>query len=246
MKVAVNAPELSQGMTVGSAAELAASRPKARIAELVQRTADEGAADVGDSDTKRIHFRFLLSPVGIQLSSSGKVEAISLGRNVLAGPPHGQSIVSSGEVFDIKCGLVIASIGYKCLPLYRAADTENFFDSKRNVISHTKGKVVFGTKADSCDNVFAVGWCKRGPSGIIGTNVTDAKETVATIIAEITSGTIKKSLDFDQDKNGTYLESILLNANKVFSWEDYKRINREEVAEGKALGKIREKRVNIV
>ena len=239
------------GFNASSAAEVAASRPKSRIVELIRQTAEHHPAGSSpppdtDTDAKSVHFRFLLTPVDITLGGSGKVEEITFLRNALTGPPHNQTAAPQGraEALKIRCGLVVTSIGYRSLPLFSSSwgqtssqQSSSFFDSKRHTVTNQKGKVV-----DSLGNVFAVGWCKRGPSGIIGTNVTDARETVSTIIEDVSSGNIRKTTS---DESLSPCESILLNGSRVVTWGDYKRIDRKEREAGALLGKIREKIVKI-
>ena len=80
--------------------------------------------------------------------------------------------------------------------------------------------------------MYCVGWAKRGPTGIIGTNITDARETVASIRAD---------LHKHQNKTNNGIEEYLHKINKYFfTWNDYKTIDEEEkrLCTGKPRTKI--------
>jgi len=84
--------------------------------------------------------------------------------------------------------------------------------------------------------VYATGWIKRGPSGIIGTNRADAVATVQSLLADL------PHLD-SRPKSGTEgLQSALAHGNsQVLSYSDWRRIDAEEQRRGVVVGKPREK-----
>ena len=82
--------------------------------------------------------------------------------------------VPTGEEEVIACGLVFRSIGYRGVPLAGIP-----FDDKRGLIRNEGGRVT-GDAGEHERGEYVVGWVKRGPSGVIGTNKKDAADTVAT------------------------------------------------------------------
>ena len=86
--------------------------------------------------------------------------------------------------------LVLVSIGYQGMPL-EGMEEMQIFDEERGIVSNVHGKVV------GSNNLFVTGWIKRGPTGIIGTNIMDAKETVNSVMSFIGSdsgsGSISRS-----------------------------------------------------
>ena len=104
----------------------------------------------------------------------------------------------TGEEEIIPCGLVFRSIGYRGRPL---GDIP--FDGKRGLIRNDGGRV--------CDEQgvphrgeYVVGWIKRGPSGVIGTNKKDAADTVAKIVADAEAGALDASRpDADECARGS-------------------------------------------
>ena len=114
----------------------------------------------------------------------------------------------------IKCGLVISAIGYEAAPL--------------DGITYEKGRVA-NTDGRVNSNLYVVGWAKRGPSGVIGTNKSDAAAVIELLISDL--GTPKNSGDV----------SDLLASHKVITQTHWEAINFAEVSSGEPLGKPRVK-----
>lgn len=125
---------------------------------------------------KRIYIRFLASP--IELIGTECVEAIRMVRNTLVAEPNGDAKARPTEDIEtLPVGLVFRSVGYTGVPLVNVP-----FDSKKGVIPNSFGRVT------DTENVvvgqYAVGWIKRGASGIIGTNKPDSIETAKTLVTD--------------------------------------------------------------
>ena len=121
----------------------------------------------------------------------------------------------NGDV-TIKCGLVITAIGYQ------AHGIEG--------IPYENGKVV-NNDGRVHENLYVVGWAKRGPSGVIGTNKSDAAAVMQLLVEDLKS-----------PKNAGDI-SELLTHQVVVSQEHWQKINEAEVAAGEAKGKPRVKSV---
>ena len=121
----------------------------------------------------------------------------------------------NGDV-TIKCGLVITAIGYQ------AAGIDG--------VPYENGKVV-NTDGRVSENLYVVGWAKRGPSGVIGTNKSDAAAVVELMISDLK--TPKAAGDISQ----------LLTHQVVVDQIAWQKINEAEVAAGEPKGKPRVKSV---
>ena len=121
----------------------------------------------------------------------------------------------SGDV-TIKCGLVITAIGYQ------AAGIDG--------VPYENGKVV-NTDGRVNENLYVVGWAKRGPSGVIGTNKSDAAAVVELMISDLK--TPKAAGDISE----------LLTHQVVVDQSAWQKINEAEVAAGEPKGKPRQKLV---
>lgn len=144
----------------------------------------EIAEDSGAGDGKRkICLRFLRSPSAIR--GSGAVEAIETVRNEIERGDDGLLRARADEASSgtIKCSLVLRSVGYRAVPL-----PEVPFDERRYVLPTEGGRVLAGDGDEVLPGVYAVGWIKRGPTGILGTNKRDAAETSAALLADLDGG----------------------------------------------------------
>jgi ferredoxin--NADP+ reductase len=120
-----------------------------------------------------------------------------------------------GDV-TIKCGLVITAIGYQAQGI--------------NGVPYENGKVV-NNDGHVKENLFVVGWAKRGPSGVIGTNKSDAAAVIELLVSDLKS---PKSAGDIAD---------LLTHQVVVSQEHWQKINEAEVVAGEPYGKPRKKLV---
>ena len=133
----------------------------ATVREFIDRKPDE--------KPKRVHFIYYAQPV--EILGDAEVTAVRFERTqVKDGRAEGL-----GEFFEISCGLVIAAIGYISRPV---ADTP--FDERGGIVRNDDGRVD--------DGLYAVGWIKRGPSGVIGTNKPDGKLAAEQIFADHGTG----------------------------------------------------------
>jgi ferredoxin--NADP+ reductase len=155
------------------------------------------------SHERTMKFQFLATPK--EIKGDGRVEEVVFQKT------------GSEETFSIKCGLVITAIGYE------AASLEG--------IPYEKGKVV-NVEGRVTDNVYVVGWAKRGPSGVIGTNKSDAADVMKLLVE-----------DLKDPKNSGDITDVITH-NRVVTQQHWQAINEAEVAAGEPLGKPRRKAVD--
>lgn len=174
-----------------------------------------------------LKLRFLASPVEL-LGVSGRVHALRVEDNRLVGAgPHIRA-EPTGKVWELEAGLVIRSVGYRGVPVPGLP-----FDVKRNVIPSSAGRVT-NLAGEPQLGLYTAGWIKRGPSGLVGTNKADAKETVELLLRD-SQALARRRLDLDVP------ELLTKRAVRVVSFEDYRRIDAVEKARGEARGKVRDK-----
>jgi ferredoxin/flavodoxin---NADP+ reductase len=154
------------------------------------------------SHDRTMKFQFLATP--IEIKGSNKVEEVVFQKT------------GSEEKFTVKCGLVITAIGYEAASI--------------SGIPYERGKVV---NTDGCvsESLYVVGWAKRGPSGVIGTNKSDSSDVMKLLVAGLKSA----------KNNGDV--SDLLKDKKFVSQSHWEAINAAEVAAGEPLGKPRKKAI---
>jgi ferredoxin/flavodoxin---NADP+ reductase len=128
---------------------------------------------------RRIVLRFLRSPVEIR--GAGRVEAVDVRRNEIVRADDGtlRARAVEEDVETIACGLVLRSVGYRAVPLPDVP-----FDERAYVLPNDCGRVL-GPDGEPVPGVYTVGWIKRGPTGILGTNKRDAEETMACLVEDL-------------------------------------------------------------
>jgi len=178
-------------------------------------------------EPRRLRLRFLASPLEL-LGDSGRVRAVRIASNRLVGSgPHVRA-EPTGEVWELPAGLVIRSVGYR-----GAAVPGLPFDAKRNVIPSSAGRVT-SLGGEPQPGLYCSGWIKRGPTGLVGTNKADSKETVDLVLRDVPELLRRKpTLDVD---------ALLAERRvKVVTFADYRRIEALEQARGTERGKVRDK-----
>jgi ferredoxin--NADP+ reductase len=152
---------------------------------------------------RTMKFQFLATPKEIR--GEGKVQEVVFTKT------------GTDEEFSISCGLVITAIGYEAAPL--------------DGIPYERGKVV-NTDGRVEDNVYVVGWAKRGPSGVIGTNKSDASDVMKLLVEDLKAP--KTAGDITE----------LLGDAVVVTQSHWEAINAAEIAAGEPSGKPRVKSVD--
>src|SRR5215207_6204116 len=133
---------------------------------------------------RRVVLRFLRSPVAIR--GAGGVEAIDVRRNEIVRAQDGliRARAADEAVETLECGLVLRSVGYRAVPLPDVP-----FDERHFVLPNDRGRVL-SPGGEPLPGVYAVGWIKRGPTGILGTNKRDAEETVSRVAEDLATGAL--------------------------------------------------------
>jgi ferredoxin--NADP+ reductase len=181
---------------------------------------------------KRIVLRFLTSPVEIQ--GDGRVERVIVGRNELYRDEGGAIRPrDTGEREEIEAGLVLRSIGYKGVGVEGLP-----YDERRGVIPNEGGRVVDPERGDPLAGHYAVGWIKRGPTGVIGTNKKDAQETVDRLLEDLEAGRVPQPPQAQRDA----LEELLRERRPDYvNFEGWEAIDRAERERGEPQGRPRVK-----
>jgi len=161
---------------------------------------------------RKLEIKFLSTP--IEIKGDGKVEEIVLQKNKV----EGGKVIATSENFSIKTGIVIAAIGYDSVE-YPGVIIESGRVS--NIAGHVE------------HNVYAVGWAKRGPTGVIGTNKSDSNDVVDLIIENL-----------KEPKTSEGITALLKSGHEVIDQTAWEAINFSEIFQGTNLGKPRVKYTN--
>ena len=181
-----------------------------------------------------VRVRFCAAPHRI-LGDEGRVRALEIEQTELSQRPDGSITArGTGRYETIDTGLVVRSIGYQA----RALDGLPF-DAAHSVIPNFHGRV--GQAGEALPGCYVVGWIKRGPVGLLGSNKQDAKETVDAMLADREHAIASRSAR----RPGRVLELLRERQVRVVTYTEWLEIDEVERALGAKTGKIREKLVNV-
>ncbi len=169
----------------------------------------------------------------------------------LEGPPNRQRAVPTGATETLPAGLVLRSIGYQSVGVPGLP-----FDEARSVVRNAAGRV-HGEDGTVLPGLYVAGWLKRGPSGIIGTNIPDARETVGCLLEDLQGGWLAPPARGGAGGGAAPaaggmagLRALLAARGRhpasLVSWRGFMEgINAAELAAGAAAGKPREKLTDV-
>jgi ferredoxin--NADP+ reductase len=207
-----------------------------RMAERNVQTLMRFSVEGTESKPRRIIMRFLVSPV--EIIGTDHVEGLKLVKNELYQADDGSLRPRpTGETEILPVGLVFRSIGYMGVPLEGVP-----FDARRGVIPNAQGRVIDPEAHTTRAGEYAVGWIKRGPSGIIGTNKPDSQETAANLLEDATEGKVNTPAE---PSAAAFDAFIRQQQPRVVTFADWQRLDAVETANGEAAGRPRVKFSNV-
>lgn len=162
--------------------------------------------------SRKLEIKFLSTP--LEIKGNGKIEEIVFQKNKV----ENGKVIATSERFSVKTGLVITAIGYDSIE-YPGISIEN--GRITNIAGHVE------------HNVYAVGWAKRGPTGVIGTNKSDSNDVVDLIIENL-----------KEPKTSEGITGLLKSGHEVIDQVAWEKINASEVISGEIAGKPRVKEVD--
>lgn len=190
--------------------------------------------EIGDTGKERhVHFRFLLSPVEI-IGAEGKIVAVKMEKNQLRAVAGGDITASgTGEYETIPAGMILRSVGYKGAPLPGVP-----FDVRKGTIPNELGRIVDPASDRVVAGEYVVGWAKRGPTGVIGTNKPDAIESINSMFEDLRKGKLAGCAEPDP---AAIVALLAERGVRYVNADEWRKIDSAEVAAGKEAGKPRVK-----
>lgn len=185
---------------------------------------------------KKLHFRFLVSPVEVLADAGGGVAGLVLERNRLERKPDG-AIVARGmgerERLDVR--MVLPAVGYAATRIPGVP-----YDDRLKVIANEDGRVVDPATRAVVPGEYVVGWARSGPQGLIGEHKKASAHVVAHIVADA-AGAPERPLPPRED-----IDRVLRERGVRFvSFDDWRRLDEVEVARGARRGAPRDKIVAV-
>lgn len=202
------------------------ARPRKRITELMLKSLSEQKQSTCTNTFKPVFQRSPLEIVG-----SANVEQVILGINKLEGDDilNKKSVLTEARE-TMKCDLAIPSIGYKSIQV----DESIPFDFERGIVKNANSKVERG--------VYVSGWLGTGPTGVILTTMSNAFGVADLMLRDIETD---KLIGEEKAGHEGIMELLEKKNVQVVSWKDWVKIDKYEEAEGRKVGKPREKIVSI-
>jgi len=235
--IVVDGEELERGLAVHDerAEQDATAR---RNVEILRRY----AAREPEGKPKRIVLRFLASPTALVADERGHLGSVELVHNELVADGGALRAKATERRETLPAGLVFRAIGYRGIPLPAVP-----FDERSGVIPNEAGRV---RDADGgpLPGEYVVGWIKRGPSGVIGTNKKDAQETVDAILADLaaSNGAAAAARNVPEQPDGEAVAELLRERRpELVTYSGWEAIDRHERALGEPQGRPRVKLTRI-
>ncbi|MGC5223541.1 FAD-dependent oxidoreductase [Micromonospora sp. DT81.3] len=178
-------------------------------------------ADWVPTASRRLHLHFLHGPV--EITGDGRVESVRFERTRPAGDG---SVVGTGVFVDYPVQAVYRAVGYASSPLPGVP-----FDEVAAVIPNVEGRVV-DEHGTPLPGVYATGWIKRGPVGLIGHTKGDALETVTHLLADAQAGILPRPVE---DAGADVLELLQERGVPFTTWEGWLALDAHERGLGEAF-----------
>ncbi len=200
-----------------------------RNVEILQRMAQ----NTDHEKPRRLHFMFEYSPLELY-EAKGAVCGIKLVKNKLVETEDGRIKAEATDQFEeLPVGLVFRSIGYKGVALPGVP-----FDEKNGIIPNHEGRVIDLKTGIVHPREYVVGWAKRGPTGVIGTNKPDSLETARLLLKDYQAQKTETAEPLKPETVETWLKSKNIDFVTFAGW---KKLDQFEMEEGARKGKPRQK-----
>ncbi|HVS64617.1 MAG TPA: FAD-dependent oxidoreductase [Thermoanaerobaculia bacterium] len=180
---------------------------------------------------RRVHCRFLVSPVEL-LGEDGRLRAVRIERNELVAGKGGEPRPrGKGEIEELEVELLFKAVGYRGTPLDGLP-----FDERTGIFPNVDGRIIDPTSGAPVPRQYVVGWAKRGPSGLIGTNAADSQATATSMLADAAGS---KAAANREKEPGAIVELLAERGVDFVSYQDWQRLDQDEIGRGEATGKVR-------
>lgn len=180
---------------------------------------------------KVLFIHFMKNPVRIE--GEDRVKKIFLEKTELVGEAGAQKARGRGIIGEVSCDLVFRSVGYSGIAMEGVP-----FDENNGVFANVDGRIVENNQP--VEGLYVTGWIKRGPSGVVGTNKADSDATVRNLLDDVPSLKGCETPCTEEVK-----KLIASKGKRIISFDDWKKIDAEEIKRGEIVGKPREKFVTI-
>lgn len=202
----------------GSEERAAADRVVSRNLAVLRGWADHAAT----AGRVRLRLRFFRRPV--RLLGTDRVAGVEVERTAVDGDGRA---MGTGELEVLPADLVVRSVGYRGIPLPGLP-----VDERSGTVPNDAGRVLRDGSPSAGE--YVAGWIKRGPSGVVGHNKHDARETVASLLADVAAGELRAA-----GPVGDLVDELVARGAEPVLLDDWRAIDAAETALGATKGRAR-------
>jgi NADPH-dependent glutamate synthase beta subunit-like oxidoreductase len=206
--------ELDPGAEERAAADRTVARNLAALRGWADHTPQPGMTN--------LRLRFFGRPV--RLLGEDRVTGVEVERTAVDGDGRA---TGTGDVEVLPADLVVRSVGYRGIPLPGLP-----VDERTGTVPHDDGRVLRDGRASPGE--YVAGWIKRGPSGVVGTNKHDARETVGSLLGDAADGRLSVG-----GPVGDLVEELVARGAQPVLIDDWRAIDAAEIALGATYGRPR-------
>lgn len=211
----------------GSEEQLRSSNQQRQVVKTLTNYASVGPSE--HTASRRIHIHMFQAPVEVVPDEHGHVKALRTERTELTGDGN---VRGTGEITTWPVQAVYRAVGYYSSPVEGIP-----FDTARGVIPNIEGRVVtVAGSEETLPGVYATGWVKRGPVGLIGSTKSDAQQTIAHLVEDANAGLLHATTE----AVGHEAMVALLEERGIHytTWEGWELLEAYEKALGEAYGEV--------
>ncbi|KAH8113166.1 ferredoxin/adrenodoxin reductase [Phellopilus nigrolimitatus] len=211
------------------------TRQQGRILDILKK----GSTNAFGTTERSWSLDFFRSPTGLApaAAASGRAVRLSLAHTVL---DKDRKALPSGETSVVDTDLVVTSLGY------RAEPTNKWYEPAHGHLRNVGGRVL-GTQGQVLRNIYASGWAATGARGVLASTMLDAHAMLQTGPAppsatSVLEGEVEDALSTSPETEDIPEEvEVAKSKGLVMGYEDWKKLDEEEVRRGKGKGKERER-----
>jgi ferredoxin--NADP+ reductase len=212
-------PDAFDATASGAALAQADRRVRGNLAVI-----GDWAARAPAGHARRLTVRFWLRPVRVE--GTDRVTGLTVERTRL---DESGRLTGTGQMQTIPAQLVLRSVGYQSVPLQGIP-----FDERSHTVPNAEGRVL-GPGGAPLPGEYVAGWLKRGPTGVIGTNKSDAAQTVRALLADLTGDAA--AVDGAGPSRVSLVEVLAARDVSAVSYADWLRVEQAEADLAAALGR---------
>ncbi|MFT5080536.1 MAG: ferredoxin--NADP+ reductase [Planctomycetota bacterium] len=189
------------------------------------------ASEQEPADGRRLDCRFLVSPVELT-GVDGALTGVRLQRNLIYATDDGTPRPKGSDVYvDEEVQMIFKAIGYRGTPIPGVPFHEDW-----GIIPNDEGRVT--NEGETVAHQYVVGWAKRGPEGLIGTNNPDSKATVANMVEDLAGAVVEP---LSEAEAGGICKLLKSRDVRFVTFADWQKLDGLELQRGEASGQVRTK-----